>query len=202
MVRVSHAGALRALAYAGLIAVAACKNSPEPTVASAASPNVAPTPIAAASGPRSTGSVKAHCERAGYVAATGAKPTLGLAAHGTQLDVTWTNEGTTPVCVLTHVATNGEHFDWITIVIGGGPGPIRNLTFVDDREHAARVSYELAPGATLTRTIDLDAWARRRVNGGRALAHGGYTVDVLYDSSRETGAWAGTLRASVTVRVP
>ena len=64
------------------------------------------------------------------------------------------------------------------------------------------MSFELEPGVRVTKTIDLGAWAKRRMNGVRALAPGGYSVSLSYDSSRESTAWAGMLHASTTIRVP
>lgn len=166
-------------------------------VASVAGPgtgaSASPSPAAAA---------RRGCAQKGYVAPAGAAPAITLATRGALLDVTFDNRGAAPICLLTHVATNGEHFDWITVEVGGGPGPTRSLTFVDDRREAASVSFELAPGGKLTKTIDLGAWAKRRMNGSRALASGGYTVSLTYDSSRETTAWPGTLHATTTMRVP
>lgn len=176
----------------------------------ACSPTPDARPIAAVAGPTTGASAsptpagatpRRACSHKGYVAPAEAKPAITVAARGMLLDVTFENRGTAAVCVLTHVATNGEHFDWITVEVGGGPGPTRNLTFVDDRRESSPVSFELAPGDKLTKTIDMGAWAKRRMNGSRALASGGYTVLLTYDSSHETMAWAGTLHATTTIRV-
>ncbi len=198
----------------GLAVVFACgrANDGGPTVATPTQTSATATGVAAPSatstgaptlvidGPTS-GAVRRGCERKGYVAPAGAKPALFASTRGTALDVSWVNQGTEPVCLLVFVQATGEHFDWIRVVLDGGPAPARNLTFVDDRNRSARVSYELGPGARLTKTIDLGEWARRRLNGGLAIAPGGYNANVTYDSAHETTAWAGTLRVTATVTV-
>lgn len=177
----------------------ACSPTPDARPASGVAGPLSPasaSPTPAGAAPRRA------CSHKGYAAPAEAKPAISVAARGTLLDVTFENHGTEPVCMLTHVATTGEHFDWITVEVGGGPGPTRSLTFVDDRRESSPVSFEIAPGGRLTKTIDLGAWAKRRMNGSRALASGGYTVSLTYDSSRETTAWPGTLHATTTMRVP
>ncbi len=136
------------------------------------------------------------------MAPPGAQPTLSAVAHGTKLDVTYANTGTAPICLYAWVATNGEHFDWITIDVGGGAAATRSLTFVDDRDKSGPVSVEIEPGAHYTKTIDLDAWARRRVNGGRALTPGVYNVSVTYDSRRESWVFSGVLHATTRIMIP
>ncbi|CAN5437112.1 hypothetical protein BH09MYX1_BH09MYX1_16040 [soil metagenome] len=175
---------------------------PSPTASVTAQPTASaspPTPIAPPA--LQTGAVRRGCHHKGYATPSGAKPAITVAMRGTMLDVTLDNRGTAPVCLYASVAANGEHFDWMTVVIDGGPGPRRNLTFVDDRNRSAPISYELGPGSSLTKKIDLDAWARRRINGGRPLAPGGYTVSLDYSSVHETWAWAGNLHATTTILI-
>lgn len=152
--------------------------------------------------PTVRGTVRPGCERRGYVAPAGAKLTMRAVSQGALVNVTFVNEGTEPVCLLTHVEAGGAQFDWIRVTLSGGPGPSRNLTFVDDRDKSAHYSVELGPAGRHTETIDLGAWAARRVNGGRPLAAGGYVVDIQYDSSRETWAWSGTLHTTANVVIP
>jgi hypothetical protein len=119
---------------------------------------------------------------------------------GTVLDLTYMNPGTSPVCLFTHVATNGEHFDWLSVELVG-VGAARRLSFIDARDKSAQVSVELAPGATFTKHVDLAAWALSPTNGAKPLATGTWTANVTYDSSHETWAWPGVLRATATVVV-
>jgi hypothetical protein len=179
------------------VPVASASAAPSATAVTAPPPPSASAPVLVLDGPTS-GSVRRGCDHKGYVAPAGAKPALFVSARGALLDVSWVNQGTAPVCLLTHVQAIGEHFDWLRVVVDGGPAPTRNLTFVDDRNHSVRVSYELGPGARLTKTIDAGEWAKRRLNGGLAIVPGGYNAIVTYDSSHETTAWAGTLRATTT----
>lgn len=170
-----------------------------PTESSTASP---PTPSATTTATTPIGTVRPNCERRGYVAPAGAKPTIRAVSQGALVNVTFVNEGTEPVCLLAHVESQGAQFDWITASLSGGPGPTRNLIFVDDRDKSARYSVELGPNGRYTETIDLGAWAKRRVNGGRALTAGGWVVTLDYVTSHETTAWSGVLRTTTNVVIP
>lgn len=135
----------------------------------------------------------------GYVAPSGAKLVLTATAVGSVVGITFENRGTAPVCLYTHVATDGEHFDWlhadVTPATGGAPRP---LEFVDARDKSAPVSVELGPGDRITKNVDFAAWAKRAPNGSKALASGTWTANLSWDSTRESWAWAGTLHATTT----
>ena len=176
-------------AFVFALACRAPSSSPSVTVPSATA-SVVPVTIAASPTPP-----RSPCATKGYVAPTGAHPTLSLALRGANLDVTYGNSGTDPVCLLAYVSAEDEQFDWLALEVTDGAGVTRKLQLTDDRNRSARISVELASGATYTKTIDLTAWAARPRNGGKALGAGPYRVRTNYDSKAETWAWAGKLHA-------
>lgn len=105
-----------------------------------------------------------------------------------------------------HVQTHELHYDWLAVGIGypsakkcappNEHASWRTLSFVDDRDKSTRITVDLAPGRSFTHRIDLDAWARRAVNGGAPLAAGYSTIVATYDTSRETDAWSGKVSSN------
>ena len=126
---------------------------------------------------------------------------ISAAAMAERLRVTWTNTGSAPLRVATHVFAGEKHFDWLTVTLTGG-GATRTLVFADDRDESGPVFVDLAPGGETSETIDLAAWARRQANGGQALAPGRYDGRVVYDTGSETRGWQGRLEASFVADVP
>ncbi len=200
----------RRAALLALALVACSKTGEAPASSSATLPEPAPSAAASASASASTTATALPsaapaplhygCDAKGYVAPAGAKPVMTVAALGAVLSFTLENRGTAPVCVFTHVATDGEHFDWLGVELTGG-GPARSLHFVDDRDKSAPVSVLLAPGERVTKSVDLVAWAKRKVNGGAPIPPGAWTAAVTYDTTRETWVWSGKLTATTGVVV-
>ena len=110
------------------------------------------------------------------------------------------NVGTVPACVLTHIATHEWQHDWLEIQVVQGK-ETRSLVFNDDRDKSAAVVATIPPGQTDWQEVDVIAWARRSRNGGVPLSKGEHPAHAIYDSSSETGAWAGKLDASFRLRV-
>lgn len=108
--------------------------------------------------------------------------------------LTLRNCGTTPITVLSHVDAGERHYDWFTIELERA-GETRVLRLYDDRNESARVTAELAPGDGLEHVIDVGAWARRAVNGGRPLAAGTYRLSATYEVTEPDAPWRGTLRS-------
>lgn len=131
------------------------------------------------------------------VPAPGQTLVLEVKAKGPVLEVGLHNVGREPVRVYTHVATHEWQSDWLEIQYQDGDTyhhVSRPIRFVDDRDKSAPVVRTLAPGETDWQTVDVGAWARRKVNGGQPLpAKGSLSATAIYDTSKETGVWSGRL---------
>jgi hypothetical protein len=132
-----------------------------------------------------------------------AAPTLTLAASlaGTRLHLVLANQGTAELTVLSHVKAGARvDLDWYTVTVTVG-GAARELRFLGPRDHAGRAQQTLAPGASVSHDVDLDWWARQRVNGGAPLPTGAGTLVAVYQVSGEPGVWNGRIEsAPVAVR--
>lgn len=127
---------------------------------------------------------------------------FAASAQGALLEVSWTNHGTAPIQLASHVFAGEKHFDWIQVNLTNAAGTRRQLRFVDDRDESGKVVVTLAPGATARAVIDLAAWALRKPNGQTPLAAGHYNALVVYDSSGETRSWTGRVEAQTSITVP
>jgi len=123
-------------------------------------------------------------------------------ATGSRLSVTWTNTGQAPLRVATHVFAGEKHFDWLTVTLTSDSAGPRTLVFRADRDESGAVFVDLAPGAEAAETIDLAAWALRKVNREQALAPGHFQGRVVYDTGTETRGWQGRLEAPFVIDVP
>jgi hypothetical protein len=123
-------------------------------------------------------------------------------AKGGMLDVSWTNHGTAPIQIASHVFAGEKHFDWIEVNLTDTAGNQRRLRFIDDRDESSKVVVTLAPGDSAHEIIDLAAWAWRKPNGKAPLAAGNYNGLVVYDSSTETKTWAGRFEARTSITIP
>ncbi len=123
-------------------------------------------------------------------------------ASGTTLEVAWTNNTAASLKLATHVFAGEKHFDWIEVQLTDRAGARRRLQFVDDRDESGTVLVDVAPGATVRESIDLDAWARRAPNGKAPLAAGTHAALVVYDTGNERRGWQGHLEATTTITVP
>jgi hypothetical protein len=129
--------------------------------------------------------------------------TLAAAVSGTTLDVTLTNNGSTEVVVNSSVLAGAErHYDWFWVELEVA-AVTRELRFQDDRNRSAIERKTLAPGASLTHTLDLAAWARRARNSAKPLPSGRGTLRAFYEVTGDREAWNGRLAASpVKVEFP
>jgi hypothetical protein len=127
-------------------------------------------------------------------------PPIALAASAERgiLTLTLTNAGPAPIEIATRVEAGARpQYDGLTVRLDDGRAP-RALRFVDDRDRAAVVTTPLAPGAAVTESIDLIAWAVRAGNGA-PLAAGTYRVEVAWDATQAT---RGVRVAATTTTTP
>jgi hypothetical protein len=133
---------------------------------------------------------------------TNAPVQLAASANGAVLEVKWTNKSGAAIHLATHVFAGEKHFDWLEVRLTDAAGAVRKLQFIDDRDESGVVVVALAPGASVSESIDLAAWAARTTNGAAPLARGTYHALVIYDSSGQSRAWAGRLEATTIVTAP
>lgn len=114
------------------------------------------------------------------------------------------NSGTTTLCVESHIATHEMQDDRVelTVATRGKPRSAVVVRFSDDRDKSARVIVTLSPGATVWHDLDVVAWAARSVNGSRKLPAAPLTLTATYDSTGQTGVWAGTRQATLAFGPP
>jgi hypothetical protein len=127
---------------------------------------------------------------------------LAVSAKGAVLELKWTNNSAAPINLATHVFAGEKHFDWLEVQLTDAAGAVRKLHFIDDRDESGIVVVAVAPGTSVGESVDLAAWATRTSNGAAPLAPGTYRALVIYDSSRQSRAWAGRLEATTSVTVP
>ena len=127
--------------------------------------------------------------------------------------VTLTNIAHEPLLVLSHIKTHETHLDWYHFRLAHfepdkqgrcdaahARRVERKLDLWDDRDKSVPVRRTLAPGESITHTVDLQAWAKRRTNGAKPIAPGPYTVYVNYavraeEETPRYKVWTGTLEA-------
>ncbi|BFU44094.1 hypothetical protein [Krasilnikovia sp. MM14-A1004] len=119
---------------------------------------------------------------------------LGGAADGDTVTFTLQNAGRAELTVLSHVDVGEIHLDWYAVQLDGD----RTLRFLADRDESAVERARLAPGQSLTHTVDLRRWAGRPVNGGAPLPTGPLALRCRYDVDAATaatfgGVWSGSL---------
>jgi hypothetical protein len=127
---------------------------------------------------------------------------LAARANGAMLEVAWTNTTQAALKIATHVFAGEKHFDWLTVNLTDAGGGVRKLQFLDDRDEAGAVVVDVAPGASVTESVDLARWAARAANGSKPLAAGTYRAQVIYDSHGQTRGWVGRIDAATTVTIP
>lgn len=114
------------------------------------------------------------------IAVADAPLTFTAATHGSTLDVTFKNTSTAPVTFTTHVRAGNIHHDDLKVTLTSPTGS-RSLTFWESREKSAPIDETIKPGGSLTRSVDLAAWAIRGENTGGPLAAGTYEVAVAWE---------------------
>jgi hypothetical protein len=117
---------------------------------------------------------------------------LHIAARNSSAVLTLHNGGLDQLRVLSHVDATDRHYDCFTISLARA-GQTRLLRFHDDRNESARVVVDLAPGQAIEHTIDIVAWAKRKVNGAQPLAPGTYRMSATYQVSEAGPLWNGKL---------
>lgn len=127
---------------------------------------------------------------------------LGIAGGAGVAELSLENVGGSPLRVLSHVNAGEIHLDWFTLALRDGRGAERTLHLLADRNKSAQVEVALAPGQHLQHRVDLQAWAARSDNGGKALAEGDYEVRATYEVEPGEAHWSGKLAAGpVSVHV-
>jgi hypothetical protein len=84
----------------------------------------------------------------------------------------------------------GRQHDFLTVVLDDG----RALCFATERNSWTLGLVELAPGAEVADTIDLQAWAADPVNGAEPLAPGEHALTATYRVAQRE-AWSGSITA-------
>lgn len=159
------------------------------------------------------------------IAATIASESV-LASEPLNVAVALMNVSKGPFRVLSHIATHETHLDWyrfrLEYLAPDGKGrcdpryarhATRDIAIADDRDKSIPVVDMLAPGSSITHTVDLQEWASRRINGATRIPAGTYRVSVTYRVTATAGAfedrkakvWTGTVESSsvpVTVTGP
>jgi len=134
-------------------------------------------------------------------------PAAELAPDAIDLTITLANRAGKNT-YFSHVEAGERHYDpFLVELVWPSPGPkgcaagaavrkSRAIALWEDRDKSAEVMVTLGPGKSFSHTVDLDAWARRPVNGSLPIAPGWYKVRVVYDGTTGgSGAWAGKARA-------
>ena len=122
---------------------------------------------------------------------------LELTAENETAVLTLRNVGATGLEVLSHVDVGEEHLDWYTLRLSkpGDAGHARTLRMFASRHESTLVKASLAPGATVVHRVDLQAWAKREINGAAPIAPGTYQLAADYEVTNEAGVWNGKLSA-------
>jgi hypothetical protein len=129
--------------------------------------------------------------------ATAAGLRLELSTDGETAVLTLHNIGASGLEVASHVDAGEQHLDWYTLRLDrpGATAATRTLRVFASRHESTLVKATLAPGATLVHRVDLQAWARRSVNGTAPIASGSYQLTADYEVTDEPGVWHGKLSA-------
>ncbi len=145
-------------------------------------------------------------------------PATSPSADHVHVTVTIENVSKRPISLFTHVATHETQYDWLRFRLGvwaassdvdaprlPGWKPCSahwpaawqwtDINLTDARDRSARITRVLQPGEKLTQDIDLSDWAKRMINGTRALTAGDFRLEAIY-SNKERGQWVGTLRSA------
>jgi hypothetical protein len=114
------------------------------------------------------------------------------------------NVSESPLAVLSHIATHETQLDWYRFRLEylapdekGRCDPAharratRDIGIVDDRDKSIPIVRTLAPGGSITHTVDLQAWANRRINGATRIPPGLYQVSVVYRVTARGGGFLG-----------
>jgi hypothetical protein len=134
-------------------------------------------------------------------------PAAELTPDAIDLTLTLTNRAGKNT-YFSHVEAGERHYDPFLVELvwpTAGPGGCaagaavrksRTIGLWDERDKSAPVMVTLGPGKSFSHTVDLDAWARRKVNGSVPIGPGWYKVRVVYDGTTGgSGAWSGKVRA-------
>lgn len=121
--------------------------------------------------------------------------TMKVASHAGQLDVTWTNTTAAPVKMMTHVRAGDLHYDYLTVKLTAGK-TTRTMHFIESRTKAIPIEETIAPGKSLTRSVDLVWWSIHGENTGGPL-DGSYDVEATWD----TGAAAPKVKLTASTKL-
>jgi hypothetical protein len=106
---------------------------------------------------------------------------MTAATRGSALDLTFTNQGKQPFSMDTYVhAGLVDHYDWLTVRLTS-KATQRTLHFVETRTRAAPIRETIPAGGSVTRSINLVAWAIREGNGA-PLEPGSYQLEATWET--------------------
>ena len=114
-----------------------------------------------------------------------------------KFDITLTNRSQKPITIMSHVASDRNHYDWNDLEFGTADSNWIHLSLVGARDKSAPVTKTLAPGASLTHTIVLAEWNH---GSAKPIVAGTYMLRARYfahqsDAPSKTTIWTGTLRS-------
>lgn len=126
--------------------------------------------------------------------------TFSVAGKGSRLELTFKNTSAKPVTMPTHVRAGLDHYDWLRVTLRSKT-TTRKLQFFDVRTKAIPIEETIAPGKSLSRSVDLAMWAFIAGNG-EPLAPDSYDVDATWDSTGNASGPKVKLTASTKLIVP
>jgi len=126
------------------------------------------------------------------------------AGQPANITITLTNQGPEMLKVLSHIAAHETHLDPFQAEIEPAtlcPLPTslsddpvsRTIGFTDERDKSAPVIKNLRHGDFISHEVDLQAWARRKVNGGEPINPGCYDLVMSYTVRDQEEVWNGTV---------
>jgi hypothetical protein len=123
-----------------------------------------------------------------------------VAGKGSQLELTFKNTSAKPVTMTTHVRAGLDHYDWLTVKLVGKTTK-RTLRFIEVRTKAIPVDETIAPGKSLTRSVDLVAWSWIAGNGEPLLPES-YDVEATWDTTASASGPRVKLIAKTRLAIP
>jgi hypothetical protein len=126
------------------------------------------------------------------------------AGQPADITITLTNQGPEMLKVLSHIAAHETHLDpfqaqlepatLCPLPTSLSDDPVsRTIGFTDERDKSAPVIKNLRHGDFIRHQIDLQAWAQRKVNGGKPIKPGCYNLVMSYTVRDQEEVWNGTV---------
>jgi len=109
--------------------------------------------------------------------------------------ISLTNNGTTPLSVLSHVEAARTLLIWYSVEVTGIGAP-RRLALGGAANEAAAITVELPPGRSLSHEVDLQRAALEPHNGAARLAPGSYRITATYTVTEPGPHWVGSISSA------